>query len=94
MIVQGSLNYTTSGRKKKSMPKCNSLKSKGKYEPPKVFRRETPYYPSRTTDVHVAALKDTSELVEISSKFTIAPAYNKGAYQVISPDNIKHIGKK
>ena len=26
-------------------------------------------------------------------KFTIAPAYNKGGYQVISPDNIKDIGK-
>ena len=28
-----------------------------------------------------------------SKKFTIAPAYNKGGYQVISKDNIKHIGK-
>jgi hypothetical protein len=26
-------------------------------------------------------------------KFTIAPAYNKGGYQVISPNNIKDIGK-
>ena len=26
-------------------------------------------------------------------KFTIAPAYNKGGYQVISPENIKDIGK-
>ena len=28
-----------------------------------------------------------------SEKFTIAPAYNKGGYQVISKDNIKNIGK-
>ena len=28
-----------------------------------------------------------------SKKFTIAPAYNKGGYQVISPSNIKDIGK-
>ena len=28
-----------------------------------------------------------------SKKFTIVPAYNKGGYQVISKDNIKHIGK-
>ena len=28
-----------------------------------------------------------------SKKVTIAPAYNKGGYQVISKDNIKHIGK-
>ena len=31
--------------------------------------------------------------LEESRKFTIAPAYNKGGYQVISKDNVKHIGK-
>ena len=31
--------------------------------------------------------------LEESKKFTIAPEYNKGGYQVISKDNIKHIGK-
>ena len=29
----------------------------------------------------------------IPHNFTIAPAYNKGAYQVISRGDIKHIGK-
>ena len=31
--------------------------------------------------------------IEESKKFTIAPAYNNGGYQVISKDNVKHIGK-
>ena len=31
--------------------------------------------------------------LEESRKFTIAPAYNKGGYQVISKENIKNIGK-
>ena len=31
--------------------------------------------------------------LEESKKFTGAPAYNKGAYQVISKENVKHIGK-
>ena len=31
--------------------------------------------------------------LEESRKFTIAPAYNKGGYQVISKENVKHIGK-
>ena len=31
--------------------------------------------------------------LEESKNFTIAPAYNKGAYQVISKENVKHIGK-
>ena len=31
--------------------------------------------------------------LEESKKFTVAPAYNKGAYQVITRDNVKDIGK-
>ena len=31
--------------------------------------------------------------LEQSKRFTIAPAYNKGGYQVISREDIKHIGK-
>ena len=31
--------------------------------------------------------------LEESKKFTIAPAYNKGAYQVITKDNVKDIGR-
>ena len=31
--------------------------------------------------------------LEESRKFTITPAYNKGGYQVISKENVKHIGK-
>ena len=31
--------------------------------------------------------------LEESKKFTIAPAYNKGAYQVINKKDIKDIGK-
>ena len=31
--------------------------------------------------------------LEESQKFTVAPAYNKGAYQVITKSNIKDIGR-
>ena len=31
--------------------------------------------------------------LEESKKFTVAPAYNKGAYQVITKDGIKDIGR-
>ena len=31
--------------------------------------------------------------LEESQKFTVAPAYNKGAYQVITRENVKDIGK-
>ena len=33
------------------------------------------------------------EKQEICKNYTIAPAYNKGAYQVIGKNNIKDIGK-
>ena len=33
------------------------------------------------------------EKQRISSTYTIAPAYNKGAYQVVPKNEIKHIGK-
>ena len=39
-----------------------------------------------TKPVHNWRLKE-------SKKFTIAPAFNKGGYQVISKQNIKDIGK-
>lgn len=35
----------------------------------------------------------TNWRLEESRKFTVAPAYNKGAYQVITRDNVKDIGK-
>jgi len=37
--------------------------------------------------------KDLSYQKEVSSKYTVAIAYNKGAYQVISRENIKDIGR-
>ena len=36
---------------------------------------------------------DNSWKLEISKKYTVAPAYNKGAYQVIPRDDVEHIGK-
>jgi len=37
--------------------------------------------------------EDTSWKREESKNWTVAPAYNKGAYQVIPKSNIKDIGK-
>jgi hypothetical protein len=36
---------------------------------------------------------DNSYKQEVSKKYTVAIAYNKGAYQVIPNENIKDIGK-
>jgi len=39
------------------------------------------------------AYKEKLMRVEESSKYTIAPAYNKGAYQVIPRKEVKDIGR-
>ena len=50
--------------------------------------------PAHGTSLKQAGTKPHSNWrLEESKKFTIAPAYNKGGYQVISKDNIKNIGK-
>jgi hypothetical protein len=38
-------------------------------------------------------MEDTSYKLEESKKFTVAPAYNKGAYQVIPRGDVEWIGK-
>ena len=55
-------------------------------------------YPSST--VSTASSKGDGENAEwqkekqkISATYTIAPAYNKGAYQVVPKNEVKHIGK-
>ena len=56
-------------------------------------------YPSASSNPsngHVPTKVDEQNAQErrnVSSNYTIAPAYNKGAYQVISKDNTKDIGK-
>ena len=50
-------------------------------------------YPSWTGDSTYTTPDDQSWKAEESKNFTVAPAYNKGAYQVIPKRDIKQIGK-
>lgn len=95
----GSMQHTASGKKKKTNYWKRSGGYKGEFVPMEstgsTYRRETPNYPSATlskpSSSHSTLSKE--ERVQISSQYTVAPAYNKGAYQVIPKDNIKHIGR-
>lgn len=90
-ITFGSLRHTPSGRKRKPLPKAKKRVTEWKpYEAPKSYRRETPDYPSCDDKSHNTRLVEKPKL---DSRYTIAPAYNKGAYQVISTENIKDIGR-
>ena len=104
--LNSSLRYGPSGKKRKT--KAFTTKSKKqKYtelilQQQKVFDRvvrevsETEKIPSM---IHQGGghgqknLEWEKEKLKISSQYTVAPAYNKGAYQVIGKSDIKHIGK-
>lgn len=102
MIVHGSMNYTTDGRKMKSAWQTRRRsqvwhwQSTDKTDAPKepVYRRTDVKYPSLPLgdpNDDETAKKDRPYVG--SSTHTIAPAYNKGAYQVITNENIKDIGR-
>ena len=96
MIIQGSMRHSPSGRKRKTNAwrKAKTpdfvAQTKKKFTP--VEKQEE--IPSL---VHSCKTKykteDNSWKVEASKNFTVAPAYNKGAYQVIPQGDIKWIGK-
>ena len=96
----GSLRYDPTGRKRKT----NSMKRSKKVHEFKPYKAEKTYaqlqmeefnkkYPSWTGDSTYQPADDQSWKAEESKNFTVAPAYNKGAYQVIPASDIKHIGK-
>ena len=90
-LTFGSLRHTPSGRKRKPLPKSKRYTPKFQpLEPSTTYRRETTEYKSNDQGGHSTGLVEKPQL---ASKYTIAPAYNKGAYQVISRDNIKDIGR-
>lgn len=97
----GSLRYDMTGRKRKT----NSMKKNRKRMPEfKPYKAEKTFaqlqmedfnkkYPSYTGDSTYRPADDQSWKAEESKNFTVAPAYNKGAYQVIPKRDVKHIGK-
>lgn len=94
----GSLRYDPHGRKRKSKafrkPKAMVSKSTEAYVPNHQPPRLIKDYPSASLQPpQKTASDDQSWRAEASKNFTVAPAYNKGAYQVITRENVKHIGK-
>ena len=95
MIIHGSITHDYSGRKRKTVA-TRTRKRTPRFvdlEPslPAAYRPNE--YPSCTTSPKKVEPIDQSYRQEISSKYTVAIPYYKGAYQVISPDNIEDIGK-
>lgn len=96
MIINCSMRYSPSGRKrktnaykKKAQPKFEAQKTK-KFKPVEKAKEIPSLIHSSKTKYKN---EDNSWKVEESKKFTVAPAYNKGAYQVIPKGDVKWIGK-
>ena len=96
MIIQGNMRYSPSGRKrktnaykKKARPKFVAQKTKNFKQVEKLDNIPSLIHSSKTKYKN----EDNSWKVEESKKFTVAPAYNKGAYQVIPRGDVEWIGK-
>jgi hypothetical protein len=104
--LSGSLRYDMHGRKRKSKTKPSAVRAKKTdFKPMEVSPTEIAR--SRATDAHRekypsadigmqradSASADTSWKVKESKNFTVAPAYNKGAYQVIGKSSVRDIGR-
>ena len=100
-FYSGSLRYSPCGRKRKTTS-MSVRKSKPKFVPmtaqPKTFAQQQmenhrEKYPSMPISSTYSPETDDSWKAEASKNFTVAPAYNKGAYQVIPRKDVEHIGK-
>lgn len=102
----GSIRYDQHGRKRKTKAlkarssssvrthgfhPCNLGSNPGRAT--KQYKSATMTLGSHDAKAALAAYKERLMRVSESSKYTIAPAYNKGAYQVIPKSDVKHIGK-
>jgi len=85
------------------LPKKDIRADRSTYSPPKSYAQQqieafNKKYPSSST-ITATSKGDgenaewQKEKLKISSTYTIAPAYNKGAYQVVPKNEVKHIGK-
>ena len=93
-----STNYDFQGKRRRKT-KARNPYPKMTQPPFKPLRGDM--YMHRSVDQHKSApdtlaacpKHDDQYKKQVSSQYTIAPAYNKGAYQVVSNDNVKDIGR-
>ena len=99
-----SLRYDSTGRKRKTKSlktkkKCHTVSysrhipSQTELDRIKAREEFDKKYPSMGVNARPSKNVDNSWKLEESKKFTVAPAYNKGAYQVIPKGDVKWIGK-
>jgi len=96
---RGSMQHTASGRKRKTSAWSKPRKRKTEFKELTNYSIGQATRGQDTTQYNSGALtkyqpaKDVSYKREVSKNFTVAPAYNKGAYQVIPTTDVHLIGR-
>jgi len=96
MMVYTCSSYRPLSRRRKKLPPRprKTARKFEEYVPAEApYRRSTPEYKSVVSNKRIEGAEVEFFKKEISKQYPVAPAYNKGAYQVISNNDIKHIGK-
>ena len=98
MMYTNSLRYDMHGRKRKSKALNTTKKYKPEFKPMEVKSVHPSYedrqeYKSAPLTPPQNTVQDDSYKKEISAQYTVSIAFNKGAYQVISRNNVEDIGK-
>ena len=99
MIIHGAINYDQTGRRKKTTTSGRRHKRhtpNGTTSIPNYSYRGSRADSIKSLETGVCDTRvdpDAKIKQEVSKNYTVAVAYNKGAYQVIPKDGIKHIGK-
>ena len=95
MIIQGSINHTYSGRRR-NVRRVKRVEPAFRAAEKPLFNNdragESAQYPSVPLTKYVPPA-DTSYKQTESKNHTVAIAYNKGGYMVISKENVKDIGR-
>lgn len=106
-MMYGSMTHTACGRKRntqgayktrtKRMSDYDWKQTSLSVETPRPFVREAeityPSAPLSVQSVTTTQQLSTEEKLRISSQYTIAPSYNKGAYMVVPRNEVECIGK-
>lgn len=95
MIINCSMRHSTSGRKRKtnaySKAKRPVFVAQAIKKTKPVVKQSIPSAPLSTKTKYKT--EDNSWKLVESKNWTVAPAYNKGAYQVIPRGDVEWIGK-
>ena len=99
MIIHGAINYDQTGRRKKTTTSGRRYKRhtpNGTTSIPTYSYRGSRADSIKSLETGICDTRvdpDAKIKQEVSKNYTVAVAYNKGAYQVISIENVKDIGR-